>query len=87
MATSSNFFDDKTLAEFLTADETEDKTNQKGKPQPTERKQYSYSNDDDKSTNFQPTGKLIGPSSDPPDPGAETKAEMEKKLLQLEHTR
>ena len=87
MATSSNFFDDKTLAEFLTADETEDKTNQKGKPQPTERKQYSYSNDDDKSTNFQPTGKLIGPSSDPPDPGAETRAEMEKTLLKLEQTR
>ena len=78
MATSSNFFDDKTLAEFLTESETEDKTSQKGKPQPTERKQYSYCSNDDKSTNFQPTGKLIGPSSDPPDPGAKTRAEFEK---------
>ena len=63
MATSSNFFDDKqnSLADFLPENGNENKNNQEGKPKPTERKQYSYCSNDDKSTNFQSTGKLIGP--------------------------
>ena len=74
MATSSNFYEGKSLADFLP--ENESKAQSRGK-------QYSYCQNDETSANLQPTGTKPKTTTKPPDP-PDPKKEAKKKLLDLQ---
>ena len=69
----------KSLADYLPETETENKNNQEGKPQPTVRKQYSYSNDDGKPSPLQSKDTSVRQEKHPPDPEDE---KTEEKLYE-----
>ena len=74
MATSSNFYEGKSLADFLP--ENESKAQSSGK-------QYSYCQNDEPSANLQPTGTKPKTTTKPPDP-PDPKKEAKKKVLDLQ---
>ena len=74
MATSSNFYEGKSLADFLP--ENESKAQSRGK-------QYSYCQNDEPSANLQPTGTKPKTTTKPPDP-PDPKKEAKKKVLDLQ---